>query len=332
MTPVDPLNSPPPQISAVVPIYNEEQSLPQLHARLTKVFSKLGLSYELVFVNDGSADRTLEIIKELVARDPHLRAISLSRNFGHQTALTAGLDHARGEMVAMMDADLQDPPELLPRMIAKMNEGFDVVYAVRTERAGESAFKRATAALFYRLLRFCTAINIPLDTGDFRLINRRALDSVLSIRERNRFLRGLFTWVGFRQTGVPYKRPARFAGETKYPLRKMLRFAVDGMTSFSTVPLQFAILAGFGAAALGFLYGIKVLVNWMDGSTVPGWSSTIMLILFFGGVQLICTGILGEYVGRIFEEVKARPLYFVRERIGFDGEASDGQSIRKAPQ
>ncbi|MCB2154414.1 glycosyltransferase family 2 protein [bacterium] len=305
-------------ISAVLPVYNEEENLPAVHKRLTKVLGKVGKPYEIVLVDDGSSDRSMEIIRELSAADPHVKGVSLSRNFGHQICLTCGLDHASGEVIVMMDSDLQDPPELLPRMLKRYEEGYDVVYAVRKHRDGETIFKKVTASVFYRLLRFATNIEIPVDTGDFRLISRRALDSVLSLRERNRFLRGLFSWVGFKQIGVAYNRPARYKGETKYPLRKMLKFAMDGITSFSTIPLQAGIWLGFGAAVLGFFYAIKVFVDWVQDSTVAGWASLAILVLFFGGVQLITLGVLGEYVGRIFDEVKQRPLYFTREEVGFE--------------
>jgi len=311
-----------PFISAVVPCYNEEENLPILHERLTKVFQSLGRPYEIVLVDDGSRDRTFAVIAELSRKDPCVRGVSLSRNFGHQICLTCGLDHARGEVVAMMDADLQDPPELIGEMLKKYEEGYDVVYAVRTRREGETMFKKATAALFYRILRFFTRIDIPVDTGDFRLISRRALDSVLSLRERNRFLRGLFSWVGFRQIGVPYVRPARLKGETKYPLRKMVRFALDGITSFSTFPLHAASFLGMLAALAGFLYGLRVFYIAMIGKPVPGWASLMVVVLFFGGVQLFTLGVLGDYVGRIFDEVKRRPLYFVRDRAGFGEDAS----------
>lgn len=307
-----------PRFSAVIPCYNEEESLPALHERLTKVLSGLGMTYEIVLVDDGSRDRTADTIAALSGRDPHVVGVLLSRNFGHQICLTAGLDHARGELVAMMDADLQDPPELLPEMIAKIEEGFDVVYAQRKRREGESAFKLATAALFYRILRRIVKIDIPLDTGDFRVIRRGALDAVLSMRERNRFLRGMFSWVGFRQAGVLYDRAARHAGETKYPLGKMLRFAMDGITSFSFFPLQAATGLGFLFAGLALLYGARVFYVWLRGDTVQGWASTVLVVLLMGAVQLITLGIVGEYVGRIFDEARQRPLYFVRRVTGRD--------------
>ncbi|MDX2175731.1 MAG: glycosyltransferase family 2 protein [Candidatus Sumerlaeia bacterium] len=300
------------QLSTVIPVYNEEESLPALHKRLTKVLSNITDDYEIVLVDDGSRDRSAEIIESLAAQDPHVVGILLSRNFGHQIALTAGLDHARGDAIAMMDADLQDPPELLPRMLKRIAEGYDVVYAQRRKRAGESPFKLFTAALFYRLLRSLTKVDIPLDTGDFRVINRVALDSVLSLRERNRFLRGMFSWVGFRQTGVLYNRAARHAGETKYPLKKMVRLAIDGITSFSHLPLQFATWLGFTFALLGAAYGMRVLYVWSLGGAVQGWASTVLTVLVLGGVQLVTLGIIGEYVGRILDESRRRPLYFVR--------------------
>ncbi len=304
-----------PFLSVVIPCYNEEDSLPTLHERLTKVLRKATDRYEIIFANDGSRDRTLLVIKDLARRDPHVRGVDLSRNFGHQLCLTAGLDHARGEAVVMMDADLQDPPELLPRMIAKWRLGADVVYAVRKKRQGEGAFKRMTAAGFYRLLKFFTKISIPVDTGDFRLIDRRALDAVLAIRESNRFLRGLFSWVGFRQEPVYYVRQRRYAGVTKYPLSKMIRFAMDGITSFSSAPLRIAMWVGLGAAGVAFLYSLSVLYSGFWGGGVPGWASTTLSVLFLGGVQLFTIGLLGEYIGRVFDEVKRRPLYLVREVI-----------------
>jgi len=300
----------------VVPCYNEEESLPVLHRRLTKVLSSVTDQYEIVLSNDGSRDGTLETIRKLAVADPHVCGVDLSRNFGHQVCLTAGLDHARGEVIVMMDADLQDPPELIPRMIERWRAGADIVYAVRRKREGESFFKKATAAVFYRILRASTKVAIPVDTGDFRLIDRCALDAVLAVRESNRFLRGLFSWVGFRQEPIYYNRKARYAGETKYPLRKMIRFAMDGVTSFSTAPLRVAVWLGLMTAGFAFLYGLRVIYQGMAGLTVPGWASTTVSVLFLGGIQLVTIGLLGEYVGRIFDEVKRRPLYLVREVIG----------------
>jgi len=313
--------------SVVIPVYNEEETLHELHKRLTKVCKKLDRPYEIVLANDGSKDRSWEIIEELAEKDSHIKGICLSRNFGHQICLTAGLEASTGDMVVMIDADLQDPPELFPKMIKKHEvDGFDVVYAVRSHRAGETAFKKLTAATFYRLLNFLTSIQIPQDTGDFRLVSRDALNALLEIKERHRFIRGLFTWIGFKQTGITYKRAARFAGETKYPVIKMVRFAIDAITSFSAVPLHLATWMGFASAAIGFVYAINVILDKIGGGTVPGWASITIAVLFFGGVQLITLGILGEYIGRIFDEVKNRPLYFLRGKVGFDSDAKQEDS------
>ncbi|MBI1289691.1 glycosyltransferase [bacterium] len=326
---------PRPFVSVVVPCYNEQESLPALHERLSRVLAESTDRYEIILANDGSRDRTLEIMRSLVEQDPHVRAVDLSRNFGHQVCLTAGLDHARGEVIMMIDADLQDPPELLPQMIEKWRAGADVVFAVREKRQGESWFKLLTAAAFYRLLRWSTKIDIPLDTGDFRLIDRRALRAVLELRERNRFLRGLFTWVGFHQEPIYYTREARFAGETKYPLQKMIRFAMDGITSFSALPLHLSFWVGLTAAAIAFLYSLRVLYQGWTGGTVPGWASNTISVLFLGGVQLVMIGVLGEYISRIFDEVKGRPLYLVREVIESDeseaprGDDSAGKSTSR---
>ncbi len=302
-----------PFISIVIPCYNEEESLPHLYERLTEVLDQVGEKYEIILANDGSRDNTGLVINDLVDKDARIRGVHLSRNFGHQLCLTAGLDHARGDVIVMMDADLQDPPELVNEMLAKWREGADVVYAQREKREGETFFKKITAAAFYRFMRFLTKIDLPVDTGDFRLIDRVALDAVLSLRESNRFLRGMFVWVGFRQEPVKYVRQARIAGETHYPLRKMVRFAFDAITSFSWVPLQFAVWLGLAAATFSFFYGINVVSTAMQGNTVPGWASTVVTVLFLGSVQLITIGLLGEYLGRVFDEVKGRPLYVVRE-------------------
>lgn len=312
-----------PFLSVVVPCYNEEEALPLLYKRLKQVVPRLTSRYEFVFSNDGSRDRTLEVIERLVEQDHHVRGINLSRNFGHQACLTAGLDVARGDVVVMMDADLQDPPELIPKMLQRWQDGADVVYAVRRQRRGESPFKKATAALFYRLLSLSTRLDIPLDTGDFRLIDRRALDAVLDLRESHRFLRGMFTWVGFRQEPVMYTRERRVAGETKYPLRKMLQFALDAFTSFTIVPLRIATWLGLAAALISFVYAINVIVEAYQGGTVPGWASTTVSVLFLGGVQLLTIGLLGEYLGRVFEQVKNRPIYFVREILERPAPAED---------
>jgi len=308
-----------PDYSVVVPVYNEAEVLLVLYERLTDVMNGMGAPYEIIFVNDGSVDASLMLMRELRAKDEHVKFLSLSRNFGHQVAITAGLDHSVGEAVVVMDADLQDPPEVIPQLITKWREGYEVVVAVREERRGETAFKRGTAALFYRLLSRLTSTEIYLDAADFRLMSRKAVNALNTLRERNRFMRGLASWVGFRQTFVTFTREVRYAGETKYPMGKMVRFAFDAITSFSFLPLQLATYLGFGVSCLSLIYvlyavGLKLFTDHL----VPGWASVIVAILFVGGVQLITVGIIGEYVGRIYEEVKQRPLYFVDESAGVE--------------
>jgi dolichol-phosphate mannosyltransferase len=311
----------PPCLSIIIPVYNEEPTLPELHRRVTAAVQGFGVSYELLFVNDGSRDRSGAILRELALEDPHLRVIDFARNFGHQIAITAGMDHASGEAVVVIDADLQDPPEVIGQMLEKWREGYDVVYAVREKREGDTVFKRATAALFYRLLRRITNVDIPLDTGDFRLMSRRAIEAMKLFRERNRFVRGLVSWIGFRQTGITFVRHERFAGETKYPLKKMIRFALDGIVSFSYLPLQLATFFGFVASALSFL-GILwvVYLRLFTSQTITGWASMMVIVLFLGGVQMITLGVVGEYIGRIYDEVKRRPLYLIQELVGFRGD------------
>jgi dolichol-phosphate mannosyltransferase len=309
-----------PLLSVVVPLYNEELVLDALHSRLTRVLEDAGLRWEIVMVNDGSTDRTLEKARRLCHLDSRYKLVSFSRNFGHQIAITAGMDKSVGDAVVIIDADLQDPPEVIPRMLDKWLEGYDVVYGVRTKREGESLFKRATAAMFYRVLRRATSVDIPIDTGDFRLMDRRVVNQLMAMRERFRFVRGMVSWVGFKQCRVEYERAARFAGETKYPLPKMLRFAVDGMLSFSHVPLKLSSTLGFGASALSFvflIYGI-VIRFFFPERAIAGWASVFVAVLFLGGVQLICIGILGEYLGRMYDEVKRRPLYISEEEINLD--------------
>ncbi len=308
-----------PLISVVVPCYNEEESIAETHRRLGSLAAdRPGERFEFVFVNDGSRDQTLELLRGIAASDDRVRVVSFARNFGHQLAVTAGVDHARGDAVVLIDADLQDPPEVIEDMIDRWKEGYEVVYGVRTDRPGESRFKRVTAHVFYRLLNWLSDTPIPLDTGDFRLMDRAVADVLRNMPERDRFIRGMVSWIGFRQLALPYRRAERFAGSTKYPLRKMLRFASDGMISFSVKPLKLAMMTGLGCAAiacLGILWvlGARLLTSaWV----VPGWSATIIAILFLGGMQLLCTGILGEYIGRIYMQVKDRPLYVVGEIIG----------------
>lgn len=309
-----------PFLSIVVPLYNEELVIDALYDRLTAVIAEADLRCEIVMVNDGSSDRTLEKARRICHLDSRFKLLSLSRNFGHQIAITAGMDKAVGDAVVIIDADLQDPPEVIPRMVEKWLAGNDVVYGVRTKRDGEGIFKRATAALFYRILRRATSVDIPVDTGDFRLMDRRVVDQLLAMRERFRFVRGMVSWVGFTQCKVEYERAQRFAGETKYPLSKMIHFAVDGMLSFSHVPLKLSSTLGFCASMLSFvflLYGIVIRVFFPE-QAIAGWASVFVAVLFLGGVQLICIGILGEYLGRMHDEVKRRPLYISQEEINFE--------------
>jgi len=303
-------------LSVVVPVYNEIEVLPLFYQRVTAMGAGLApMDYEVIFVDDGSRDGSADALRELAERDPHVRVLRFSRNFGHQVAITAGVDHARGDCIVVIDSDLQDPPEVIPRMIDKWREGFDVVYGVRAKREGETRMKLWTASLFYRMLNRMTSIDVPLDVGDFRLLSRRAADQLTKLRESDRYVRGLVSWIGFRQTGVEYDRDRRYAGETKYPYRKMLKFALDGITSFSTIPLRLATWLGYAASAFAFLYLASVFVQKLFGITVQGWATIMVAMLFMGGVQLICIGIAGEYIGRIFTEIKARPIYIVEELI-----------------
>jgi dolichol-phosphate mannosyltransferase len=310
-----------PVISILAPVYNEEPVLPELYRRVREVMESIGESWELVLVDDGSRDRSADVIAALHEQDPRVRGISFSRNFGFQIAVTAGLDHVEGDAVILADADLQDPPEVFPEMIARWREGYDVVYGVRTGREGETWFKLLTAKVFYRLIYRITEINIPLDTGDFRLMDRRVVNVLRRMPERNRFLRGMIPWLGFRQTGVPYQRKARFAGESKFSsVRQMLPFALDAITSFSYLPLQLATYLGFSLAALSALAIVVVILLRLLGPADPlaGQATTLVIVLFLGGVQLISLGIIGEYLGRIYDEVKGRPLYLVDQSWGID--------------
>jgi dolichol-phosphate mannosyltransferase len=302
----------------VVPVFNEESNIDLLYQRLTQALGSLG-DVEYIFVNDGSQDLTLPKIKELRKQNAAVKYLSFSRNFGHQIAVTAGLDMAKGEAVAIIDADLQDPPEVIAQLYRKHQEGYDVVYAVRAKRKGEGFLKRATAKIFYRTLKFMTGFPIPVDVGDFRLMSRRAVDVFNSLRERHRYVRGMVSWLGFPQIGVEYEREARHAGSTKYSMRKMIRLALDGITSFSNVPLQIAGHLGFWISGLSLLYilyilGMKVFTN----EPIVGWASTMTAIIFFGGVQLVTLGVVGEYIGRINDEVKQRPIYILEEQGGFE--------------
>ena len=305
-----------PTLSVVAPLFNEEGNVAELVRRLrSSADGTPGISaYELIFVDDGSTDRTVELLRQHSAVDPRIVIVVLSRNFGHQLASTAGLDVARGDAIVLIDADLQDPPELIPAMVERWHAGFDVVYAVRRSRKGESPFKLLTARIFYRTTRRMTNVSIPIDTGDFRLMSRRVVDAMASIRERNRFIRGLVSWVGFKQTAIEYDRDARFSGTSKYPFTKMLRFAIDGITSSSDVPLRFATWSGFSVSIIAFIFAfVEILIRIFTGYNLPGYTSTIFVIAFLGGVQLIGIGILGEYIGRIYEEIKGRPLYLIAE-------------------
>jgi dolichol-phosphate mannosyltransferase len=309
-------------LSIVIPCHNEAAVLPETHRRLAEVADHLKgkAACEFIFVDDGSRDDTVRVLHELAAADSRLRGLRLSRNFGQQIATTAGLESAAGDAVVVMDADLQDPPELIEAMLARWQEGYHVAYAKRTERTGETAFKILSAKIFYRLVQRISRVSIPSDTGDFRLMDRRVVDAFLRMPEQDRFLRGMVSWVGFRQVAVPYKREVRFAGKTSYPLLRMIRFAIDGIVSFSFAPLRLAVWTGFfaiGCALLGILYAVLLRFFADPSQWVRGWASIFVAILFMGGVQLISLGIIGEYVGRIYGEVKQRPLYLVWERFGF---------------
>jgi polyisoprenyl-phosphate glycosyltransferase len=299
-------------LSVVAPVYNEEATIEEFYGRVCGALG--GMRFELVLVDDGSTDGSSVVLDRLATTDPRVRVVCLSRNFGHQTALTAGLDHARGNAVVMLDADLQDPPELIPRMLDHWRTGCDVVYAVREQREGESRFKLSTARWFYRLFDKLAQVELQHNSGDYRLLDRRALDALLSMRERNRFLRGMTVWVGYTQAAVPYKRDPRYAGETKYTVSRMLRFSLDAISSFSHRPLQLATLLGFLISTLAFVAIPVVVVLRLLGSYLPGFSALTITVLLLGGIQLITIGIIGEYVGRIYDEVKGRPLYLVRAR------------------
>lgn len=304
-------------ITVIVPLYNEELVIQEMYSRLTRVMETTGFDYEIVLVNDGSRDRTLSIARNLCEKDGRLKLVSFSRNFGHQIAITAGVDQASGTAVVIIDADLQDPPEVIPDMLKKWKEGYMVVYGARKQRKGESLFKLLSAAMFYRTLRKMTSVNIPIDVGDFRLMDRCVVEQIKRMPERSRFVRGMVSWVGFNQGQVLYTREERFAGETKYPFKKMLKFALDGIFSFSQVPLKLASKLGFlcsGVSLLFMFYGL-IVKFFHPETTVQGWTSIFLAIFFLGGIQLIFLGIIGEYLGRIYEETKQRPLYIVDEKI-----------------
>jgi len=314
-----------PEYSIVVPVYDEEDSLPELVRRVRAVADGLDGATEVILVDDGSRDRSYELMMDARLADPRFKVIRLSRNFGHQVAITAGLDWAVGRAVVVMDADLQDPPELIPEMARMWRAGFDVVYAVRTQRTADPVIKRWTAALFYKLLRRLTELELPINAGDFRLVDRKALDAFKQMRERNRYVRGMFRWVGFRQAGVEYIREERYAGQTKYPLRKMVRLAIDAIVSFSDTPLRAALNLGLILAVLSMLLGAVAIGLKVAGVyTVPGWTSIVVLVAFLGGVQLLVLGVIGEYLARIQDEVRQRPLYLTQEMHGITAPRESG--------
>lgn len=316
-------------LSIVVPCFNEQECLAALHERLTKAArDAAGEDYEIVLVNDGSTDRTWPMMRELAGSDPRLVAINLSRNHGHQLALTAGLDLCRGDKILIIDADLQDPPELLPDMLQVMErEQADVVYGVRTARPGETRFKRATAAAFYRMLARATEVDIPLDAGDFRLMSRRALGALLAMPEQARFVRGMVAWIGFRQVPFAYRRDQRFAGTTKYPLRKMIRFAIDALTGFSSAPLKLASHAGLWLSVGSVLVMLYIFAGWLSGRAIPGWTSLMLIVVVIGAVQMFVLGLMGEYIGRLYSQAKQRPLYIVQDIAGGEREPARGLGI-----
>ncbi len=317
-------------LSLVVPCYNEEEVIGETLKRLKVFCSELqNLDAELIFIDDGSCDRTRELLKGFRAEDLRIKIIGFARNFGHQIAVTAGIDAASGDAVVLIDADLQDPPEVIHEMIAKWREGYDVVYGMRSDRPGESSFKVVTARSFYRLLNRLSDVPIPLDTGDFRLVSRHVVETLRAMPERDRFVRGMVSWVGFKQTAISYRRAERFAGVSKYPLKKMIRFATDGILSFSSKPLQISGALGMACAffaLLGIFYAL--FLRLFTNSWVEGWTALMIAVLFLGGIQLISVGILGEYVGRIYNEIKGRPLYVVQEYTGF---GKSGPAMSRSP-
>ncbi|MBN1409297.1 MAG: glycosyltransferase family 2 protein [Spirochaetales bacterium] len=306
--------------SIVVPVFNEEEVVEESYKRLKKVMDGVNESYEIIFVNDGCRDKTPDIISDICKNDANIKLVNFSRNFGHQIAISAGMDYTNGQAIVIIDADLQDPPEVIPQMIQKWKEGYDVVYGKRIKRKGEGLFKKLTAAMFYRFLKMLTNVVIPVDVGDFRLIDRKVCETIGKIKEQNRFMRGLISWVGFKQYALEYVREERFAGKTKYPLKKMIQFATDAIISFSYKPLKLASLLGFLVSLAGFGYLIYVIYIYFTTNTVSGWASGIVISLFFHGITLIMLGIIGEYIGRIYDESKNRPLYIVRNTVGFKEE------------
>ena len=310
--------------SVVVPLYNEEAVIQESYKRLKAVMDGLNEPYELVFVNDGSRDKTVFLAKEICANDSNVKLINFARNFGHQTAITAGMDYSSGDAVIVIDADLQDPPEVIPEMIKKWREGFDVVYGQRVKRKGETLFKKLTAKIFYRVLRSMTEVDIPVDTGDFRLIDRKVCNALKKVGERNRYIRGIISWLGFKSAPVEFVREKRFAGETKYPLKKMIKFASDAIMSFSYKPLKLATYLGFFVSVGSFIYLLVMIILKLFCSMdfEPGWTSLMVVTLFINGIILFVLGIIGEYIGRIYDEAKGRPLYVVGEVVNLDEDAN----------
>ena len=318
-------------LSVVVPVYNEKEVLQEFHKRLSSVLKALPLDHEVVYVNDGSTDTTLSLLQEIKRGDSTVGIVDLSRNFGKEIALTAGLDHCRGDAAVVIDADLQDPPEVIPELIMGWRQGYDVVYAKRISRDGETYLKKTTARIFYRVIQAISRFKIPEDTGDFRLLSRRALDALNQLREQHRFMKGLFAWIGFPQKAVPYRRDARFAGETKWNYWRLWNFAIEGITSFTIAPLKLATYFGLMVALGAFVYGAVIIVKTLlYGNAVPGYPSLMVVVLFLGGVQLVAVGIIGEYLGRMFDETKGRPLYLINgyapSGVGYatPGEVSPG--------
>lgn len=326
------MNQDQPLISIIVPVYNEEKVLEELYRRLSEAMGRIEDPWELILVDDGSVDDSARIIQQLHEQDPRVKGISFSRNFGFQEAVTAGLTYARGQAVILSDADLQDPPEVIPDMVEQWKEGSDVVYGVRSHREGETWFKKLTALAFYRLIRRITNVEIPVDTGDFRLMDRRVVNAILRMPERNRFLRGMVPWVGYEQSGLPYEREARYAGESKFKsVKQMLPFAIDAITSFSYFPLQLATIFGFIIAGISLIAIIAVIILRVFGPTgeLSGQATTLVAVLFLGGVQLISLGIIGEYLGRIYDEVKGRPLFLVDRTWGIEDQEPAGNESKR---
>jgi polyisoprenyl-phosphate glycosyltransferase len=320
-------------ISIVVPIYFEEKVINEFYNRTKKVLVDMAhkIEHEFIFVNDGSTDKSLEILQKLSQKDKSVKIINFSRNFGHQIAITAGIDYANGDAVVVMDGDLQDPPEIIPEMVSKWEEGFEVVYGVRTKRKGETLFKLLTADIFYKIMSKLSDVKLPLSAGDFRLMDRKVVDSLKTMREENRYIRGLVSWIGFSQCGLSYERDVRYAGSTKYSLMKMLKFALDGITSFSDKPLLISSYIGILITLVAFLLTVLIIIIRLTNpqSTIQGWTSLIVVILFMGGIQLFSIGIIGQYIGRIYKEIKQRPLYIISNKTGFENEGKNTESIIK---